>query len=241
MKLTEIYHSIQGEGPNVGQPTTFVRFGGCNLRCPGWGQGELPDGTEVGCCDTIFSVYPEFRDTWKSMNVEEIVEEVIGGRTSRVCLTGGEPLIQRTSDLLDLIDRLVLLGYETDIFTNGTQDIRPYTQYHSVTFILDYKLPGSGEYDPTNRTLWRNLLHLRQQDAVKFVIANRDDFLTAILRMRDLEDVYFQGTIYFGVVWDQLEEAELVSWMAEVNKDLSRVRLNIQTHKYIWDPEKRKV
>ncbi|MHA2264890.1 MAG: 7-carboxy-7-deazaguanine synthase QueE, partial [Candidatus Thorarchaeota archaeon] len=98
MKLSEVYTSVQGEGPRVGVPTTFVRFGGCNLRCPGWGSGSLPDGTSVRGCDTIFAVYPEYRSQWESVSVRQLLER-IPPEITNVCITGGEPLIQPTKDL----------------------------------------------------------------------------------------------------------------------------------------------
>ena len=114
MKVNEIYTSIQGEGPNTGIPTTFVRFGGCNLRCPGWGTYLVSEdghdivriGTEVGLpvdkyvgegtilrgCDTIHAVYPQFRKQWTEMTCLEIAEQC--QETAFVTFTGGEPLIQ---------------------------------------------------------------------------------------------------------------------------------------------------
>ncbi len=68
LKISEIFCTIQGEGPNVGKPTTFIRCGGCNLRCPGWGSTTLPSGEVVGSCDTPYAVFPEYRDQWEKSN-----------------------------------------------------------------------------------------------------------------------------------------------------------------------------
>lgn len=226
MKVVEIYESIQGEGPHVGQPTTFVRFGSCNLRCPGWGEGELPDGSIVQGCDTIFAVYPEWRHTWKLMSPFDIMSEIT---TENVTFTGGEPFIQRSKELEHLRHGLIEAGYSIDIFTNGTQSFPNWVRGAGVTLIVDYKLPGSGEY---NTYLHENTTHIsREKDAMKFVCKDENDFMVAI------EDIAAHGfdlraQIYFGVVWD----------VEFTNRDLSALilehapfaKLNIQVHNLIW-------
>ena len=122
MKLCEIYESIQGEGPNTGEPTTFVRFGGCNLRCPGWGEGVLPDGTVVPGCDTVFAVYPEWRSTWLKKAPQEVADQV-SDYPQRVCITGGEPLIQAPKQMEELITILRGRHHTIDLFTNGSKSI----------------------------------------------------------------------------------------------------------------------
>ncbi len=226
MKVVEVYESIQGEGPHVGQPTTFVRFGGCNLRCPGWGQGELPDGTEVLGCDTIFAVYPEWRHTWKKMDVVDIAGPI---NTTNVTLTGGEPFIQRTSELEDLHSLLFEEGHTIDIFTNGSRPFPEWVTRKGVTLIVDYKLPGSGEYG-AYRQLNTARLNLHK-DAIKFVCKDTHDFMVAL---EDIElhrfDLYAQ--VYFGVVWDvEFTAADLAPLILE---HAPYAKLNIQTHNIIW-------
>ncbi len=225
MKVVEIYESIQGEGPHVGSLTTFVRFGGCNLRCPGWGEGELPDGTIVNGCDTIFAVYPEFRHTWNDMSAAEIIANI---HTENVTLTGGEPFIQR-SNLSALRLMLIEEGHSIDVFTNGSQLFPSWVRGGGVTLIVDYKLPGSEEYGAFN---FDNLLTLTlNKDAIKFVCKDERDFETAV------EDINMYGMetraqIYFGVVWNgQFTLQELSDMIME---HAPYGRLNIQTHNVVW-------
>ncbi len=226
MKVAEIYESIQGEGPHVGQPTTFVRFGGCNLRCPGWGQGELPDGSIVSGCDTIFAVYPEYRHTWESMSPGDIHNEI---GTENVTFTGGEPFIQRSKDLGALAWRLEDQNHTIDIFTNGSQLFPEWVQGDGVTLIVDYKLPGSGEYGAYNHHN-SNLL-IRHKDAIKFVCKDEADFLVAIKDIT-MYDFSKRAQIYFGVVWDvEFTAADLAPLILE---HAPFAKLNIQTHNLIW-------
>ncbi len=229
MKVVEIYESLQGEGPHVGQATTFVRFGGCNLRCPGWGSGLLPDGSEVLGCDTIFAVYPEWRHTWKSTHWSEIISRI---HTKNVTLTGGEPFIQHSKELYELQKELRATGYTIDIFTNGSRSFPEWIKYTSVTLIVDYKLPGSGEYgafDGGNVDLLSK--RAGSQHAIKFVCKDRNDFNTAI---EDIDTYHFNEfmQIYFGVVWDvEFTAADLAPLIL---KHAPFAKLNIQTHNIIW-------
>ena len=240
MKVVEIYESLQGEGPHVGQATTFVRFGGCNLRCPGWGSGLLPDGSEVLGCDTIFAVYPEWRHTWKKMDVVDIVGPI---NTTNVTLTGGEPFIQRMSEMDDLFDLLFEEGHTVDIFTNGSRKFPEWVKMDAVTLIVDYKLPGSGEYgafDGTNVQMlgpYPTATHLAleherpEKHAIKFVCKDVNDFNTA---MEDIQTYKFDEfmQIYFGVVWDvEFTAADLAPLILE---HAPFAKLNIQTHNIIW-------
>lgn len=237
MRLCEVYTSIQGEGPNTGKPITFVRFGGCNLRCPGWGEGELPDGTKVPGCDTVFAVYPEWHSYWSSHTPEE-VKLGIPRLPKHVCLTGGEPLIQPSKQLADLANRLIADGYKIDLFTNGTQDLRkhPWTASNHVTVIMDWKLGGSGEGGSFN---YYNLNCLMKKDAIKFVVKDRIDFDEALGLIDHANELYLMDAqVFFGPVWDAMNPAELAEW---VEKEAPNCRLNIQTHKYIWLPEQRRV
>jgi 7-carboxy-7-deazaguanine synthase len=238
MKLVEVYTSVQGEGPRTGVPTTFVRFGGCNLRCPGWGEGKLPDGRIVNGCDTIFAVYPEWRHTWEPIEIDSLLER-IPEFPENICLTGGEPLIQKAEDLNELAIQLKRRGHTIDLFTNGSRPLPVWTRSSRVIVIADYKLPGSGEYGSFNNDNW---YQLAPKDALKFVCKDRGDFnvareaVTAFLstptRMPPSPPMF-----YFGPVWGELDPAELVEWMQELPFE---AHLNLQTHKYVWDPNERK-
>lgn len=227
MRLCEIYTSIQGEGPNTGDPTTFVRFGGCNLRCPGWGQGKLPDGTVVDGCDTVFAVYPEWSGTWLSRTPSEIADQ-ISAYPRRICITGGEPLIQPSKQMKELIDRLRRRHHLFDLFTNGSRLLPEWALLPQVTVVMDYKLPGSGEYSNFE---YRNLELLTNKDALKFVVKDEDDLVMAY----DMLDTYEPGCqVYFGPVW-----GTDINWLAEEVQKIPSAKLNVQLHKYLWDPEER--
>lgn len=241
MRLCEVYTSVQGEGPNTGKPTTFVRFGGCNLRCPGWGTGTLPDGTEVPGCDTVFAVYPQWSSTWGKHSVSEIVSQ-IPSEPKRVCLTGGEPLTQPRKELDDLVFGLFHNDYTLDLFTNGSRPLgsHVWTGLDAVTVVMDWKLPGSGELNTFDVN---NLSRLGEKDAIKFVIKDRHDFDTALENIEWAEKKRllghpFAAQVWFGPVWDHLLPNALTEWIQE---EYPEGHLNIQTHKYIWNSEMRRV
>lgn len=236
MRLSEVYTSVQGEGPNTGRATTFIRFGGCNLRCRGWGEGKLPDGTTVRGCDTVFAVYPEWRGTWNSVTVDQVLDQ-IPENPRRVCITGGEPLIQPTKEINELAERLVGLAYEIDLFTNGSRLLKnyPWTHiYDQVSVVMDWKLPGSEEQFTFEMS---NLDHLTEKDAIKFVCKNAFDFESALGHIEDAGD-RLKAQVWFGPVWGYLDPSDLASW---ISRHYPQGRMNLQTHKYIWDPEERKV
>jgi 7-carboxy-7-deazaguanine synthase len=227
LRVTEVYLSTQGEGPNVGDRTVFVRFAGCNLRCPLWP------------CDTPFAIYPEqYRNTWIRMDAEQLVSRVqqVTNRDKgvRVCFTGGEPMIQHTDSLMELIYRLKSLGYEMEMFTNGTL-LYPVELLKEVRVVMDWKLPGSGE-DPFNRERIANLKNLDWRQSIKFVCADKTDYAEAAA----IWDKYIVGTtdarVYYGVAWGKLDAKELVAWVLE---DQLPWTLNIQVHNLIWDPKER--
>ena len=237
MRISEIYTSIQGEGPNTGAPITFVRFGGCNLRCAGWGTGVLPDGTPVGSCDTAFAVYPQYSSAWKKTECSEVLSE-IPRAPKHVCFTGGEPLTQRVSELNELADKLLGMEYRIDLFTNGTIDLRPFhwtIMSDHVTVVMDYKLPGSEEFRSFSS---ENFNYLREKDALKFVCKNEEDFTTALETIDHYLLDKFPFQIWFGVVWGEWSEADLAT---SLQHHYPQGRMNVQTHKYIWDPDERSV
>lgn len=235
LKVNEIYASIQGEGPNTGVATTFVRFGGCNLRCPGWGRGQLPNNEWVAGCDTVHAVDPAWRAEWKPMTMKEIVSEC--EETYMVTFTGGEPFVQPKLPLAQLGMELTEVGHTLEIFTNGTKEIPKWvTDLQDHTYIImDFKLPGSGEYGKFYNL---NLSVLRKHDIIKFVCKNQEDIDKAIQHMAIFQN-FTEAQFSMGVVWDQLEltEAQLAELLST---DLSEVSLNIQTHKHIWPPDERR-
>lgn len=152
MRIIEIFHSVQGEGPYTGFRTSFVRTARCNLRCA-W-------------CDTAYSFGPG-----KERSIPSILREVGTHRTSHACLTGGEPLLQKES--LDLLRRLAERGMTTVVETGGSLDVAPYLDVPGVVLSVDVKCPSS---KMQSRNRWANLPLLRPADVVKFVVADRKDY-----------------------------------------------------------------
>jgi len=235
LKVNEIYSSIQGEGPNTGVATTFVRFGGCNLRCPGWGYGEQSDGTLIAGCDTVHAVDPSWRDTWLKMTPSEIASEC--EETAMVTFTGGEPFIQPELPLAQLGMQLTERGHTLEIFTNGTKPIPKWVidLKDLVYIIMDCKLEGSGEYGKFEHL---NLGLLKAQDTIKFVCKDYDDVNQAINHIAAFQN-FTEAQFSVGVVWNSpdLSEAELAGIVTD---DLDGVSLNIQMHKHIWNPNERR-
>jgi len=148
MRVSEIFRSIQGEGRSQGLITTFVRLSGCNLDCA-W-------------CDT-----PDARQGGKEVPVGDVFQAAQFSTSARVCITGGEPLLQR-DEVLALAERLHMAGYRVEIETNGTIDFSPLQRFASIC--MDVKCPSSGEEsDPSL------LSHIQVQDAVKFVVKGTED------------------------------------------------------------------
>jgi 7-carboxy-7-deazaguanine synthase len=210
LRVTEIFHSIQGESTWAGTPMTFVRLTGCPLRCV-W-------------CDTAYSFHGG-----TPMTLDEIVASVESVGAPVVEITGGEPLVHRNAFVL--AERLLALGYTVLVETSGAVDVAPLDA--RVHKIMDLKCPGSGE---ASKNLWSNLDHLTGRDELKLVIADRVDYEWArdVVRERALERRVQEGSlraIHFSPVWDGIELADLARWILE---DGLRVRFQIQLHKLIW-------
>jgi 7-carboxy-7-deazaguanine synthase len=210
LRVTEIFHSIQGESTWAGYPCTFIRLTGCPLRCV-W-------------CDTEYSFYGGAK-----MTLDELVAKCDDIGTQLIEITGGEPLIHRNAFVLArmLLDR----GYTVLVETSGAIDVAPLDP--RVHKIMDLKCPGSGE---ESRNLWSNLDHLTGRDEIKFVIKDRADYEWArdVVLNRGLADKKRDGTlreILFSPVWDAVDFQELAQWILE---DHLPVRYQIQLHKVIW-------
>jgi 7-carboxy-7-deazaguanine synthase len=211
MRVTEIFHSIQGESSYAGQPCVFVRLTGCPLRCT-W-------------CDTAYAFH-EGQDH----SVDDVLAKVHSYGCRLVEVTGGEPLAQPES--LPLMARLCDAGYTVLLETSGAIDIAPVDP--RVHVILDVKCPGS---DMTDRMHWPNLSHLAAKDEAKFVLADRADYDWAreTLARYDLAD---RCTVLFSPVFGSLDLRELAEWILA---DRLPVRFQLQMHKYIWAPDMRGV
>lgn len=214
LRITEIFHSIQGESTWAGLPCTFVRVTGCPLRCV-W-------------CDTAYAFQGGTR-----MTLAEIEEEVDRVGTPLVEVTGGEPLAH--PNVLPLTRALADKGYTVLIETSGAFDISSLDP--RVHRIMDLKCPGSGEVE---RNLWTNLDHLGPGDEVKFVVADREDYLWArdTIRQRGLDRAVLEerlGALLVSPVWNDLDREELAGWILE---DRLPVRFQLQLHKLIYGPDR---
>ncbi|CAN5756947.1 7-carboxy-7-deazaguanine synthase QueE [soil metagenome] len=210
LRVTEIFHSIQGESTWAGLPCTFVRLTGCPLRCV-W-------------CDTEYSFHGG-----EKMSLDEIVARVREIGTPVVEITGGEPLIHANAFVLTT--GLLDLGFTVLIETSGAIDVSPVDP--RAHRIMDLKCPGSGEVE---RNLWSNLDHLTGRDEIKFVIAGRADYEWArdVIRERGLDARVDSGdlrALLFSPVWDSMDFQQLAEW---VLADRLPVRYQIQLHKIIW-------
>jgi 7-carboxy-7-deazaguanine synthase len=210
LRVTEIFHSIQGESTWAGYPCTFIRLTGCPLRCK-W-------------CDTEYSFYGG-----EKITLDSLVAKCDEIGTNLIEITGGEPLIHRNAFVLArmLLDR----GYTVLVETSGAIDVAPLDR--RVHKIMDLKCPGSGE---ESRNLWTNLEHLTQRDEIKFVIKDRADYEWArdVVLNRGLADMKRNDKlreILFSPVWDSVDFQELAQWILD---DHLPVRYQIQLHKVIW-------
>ncbi|HMK38157.1 MAG TPA: radical SAM protein [Bacteroidota bacterium] len=209
--VNEIFHSIQGESTHTGRPCVFVRLTYCNLRCT-W-------------CDTPYAF-----EAGSRMSVEAIVSAVESFRCGLVEVTGGEPLMQE--GVHDLFRSLCDRGYEVLVETSGSLDVGGVDR--RVRRIVDFKCPGSGM---EKKNLWSNVRFLTPQDEVKFVILDRGDFDWAVAKINEYR-LDTRCTILMSVVFGELEPVHLARWMLD---ERINARLQLQVHKFIWEPSARGV
>lgn len=211
MRITEIFHSIQGESTFAGLPCVFVRVTGCPLRCT-W-------------CDTAYAFYDG-----DEMSLDQILHRVRTYGCDLVELTGGEPL--HHPDACELVTRLLDGGYTVLVETSGAVDIASVDR--RAVLVMDLKCPGSGMME---RNRWSNLAHLKPGDQIKFVLKDRDDYLWArdVLTRTGISE---RQIVLFSPVFGELDPKVLAGWILE---DGLTVRLQLQVHKFIWDPAARGV
>jgi 7-carboxy-7-deazaguanine synthase len=211
LQVNEIFFSIQGEGDRSGWPCIFIRLAFCNLRCS-W-------------CDSEYTFYES-----KEMSLDQVMDAISGFPCKLVELTGGEPLLQEGAN--PLMHRLCEEGYEVMLETSGSLDISGVDP--RVRRIMDLKCPGSGMM---SRNRMENLKEINSGDELKFVIKDRLDYEWAkdlVLR----EKLNETCPVLFSPVWNEVEFAELAEWILD---DGLLVRLQLQIHKFIWDPQARGV
>lgn len=205
LRINEIFYSLQGETKTVGLPTVFVRLTGCPLRCT--------------YCDSDYAFY---QGEW--LDVEQILQQVAQYRPQWVTVTGGEPLAQ--PDVLPLMVALIEQGYQVSLETSGALDISGVDP--RVTRIMDLKTPSSGEM---HRNRYDNLLHLRPEDSLKFVIGSKADYDWA-RTMLDLYQLPGRCEILYSPVAGEQSPRALAEWIL---RDRLPVRFQLQLHKLLWD------
>ena len=208
INICEIFYSLQGESTFAGMPCVFIRLSGCNLDCS-W-------------CDTRYA------DTqYQSMTLDQILKQIREYPCNLVEVTGGEPLHQNETYLL--ISMLLDKNYQVLLETNGSKSIK---NIHSNCIkIIDIKCPSSNESDSF---LFENLEYLTEDDELKFVIADRQDYEFAKSMIENRLTLVSQTKIHLSPVFSQITPEVLAKWIIEVNL---RARLSLQQHKIIWDPD----
>jgi 7-carboxy-7-deazaguanine synthase len=204
LKITEIFHSLQGEADTAGVPTVFVRLTGCPLRCQ--------------YCDTAYAFHGG--EWW---GPDAIVARVREFGTHYVCVTGGEPLAQK--GCVGLLKLLCDQGLRVSLETSGAMALDAVDE--RVVKVVDVKTPGSGE---ERRNRYEQLRHLNRQDLVKFVICGRHDYEWS---RRQLEELALpeRCRVLFSPSHEELPARELADWILA---DQLPVRFQIQLHKYLW-------
>jgi 7-carboxy-7-deazaguanine synthase len=203
MKINEIFYSIQGEGKWTGLPNIFIRTTGCNLRC--------------SYCDTKYAY-----EDGKEMSIKEITENIKKYPCKYVCITGGEPLLQK--ETIDLIYVLLKKNYKILLETNGSKNIKNVASRKSLIVSLDIKCPSSKMY---KKMRLENISFLRKNDQLKFVIKDKKDYDYAkkiFQKYKPICRVFFQpvgGTNF----------KNLANWI--LNDELE-VQIGLQLHKIIW-------
>lgn len=219
--IIEKFLSIDGEGPTAGELATFIRFQGCNLRCS-W-------------CDTKYSWSKN--DITEKLSSDEIYNYIKSNRVSNVTLTGGEPLIQENiEELLEILsndDELTV-----HIETNGAINIGNFKEAikgDNISYIVDFKLPSS---NMTEKMDMENLNLVSKNDVYKFVVGSKEDLQKAYEIITEY-DLTSKCLVYLSPVFGSIDMEYIVEFMKE--KNMNKVRLQVQLHKIIWDKDKKGV
>lgn len=218
MKVVEKFISINGEGTKAGELAVFIRFKGCNLNC--------------SYCDTSWANDEDC--PYEEMSPHDILFYILSTDINNVTLTGGEPLLQR-----DMKQLLTLLSDYQDISveieTNGATDIAPFREFKNVSFTADYKLPTSG---CESKMLLSNFEYLECDDTIKFVVGSHEDLDKAreIINRYDLAN---KCHVFLSPVFGSIKPSDMVDYMKE--HVMNKIRMQLQMHKFIWDPKKRGV
>ena len=218
LTVVERFVSINGEGAHAGELAVFIRFKGCNLGCS-YCDTKWANSSGADCSD---------------FTADALVSWIRQKGIKNVTLTGGEPLLQDDIDVL--INKLLALGLRVEIETNGSIPLEKFAALkHRPVFTMDYKLPSSGmeKFMYTD-----NFSLLKKSDTVKMVAGSSTDLKRAlyIIRKYSLSD---RCHIYLSPVFGHIEPSDMVEFM--IKHHLNKVRLQLQLHKFIWEPERRGV
>lgn len=211
MKVVEIFESIDGEGSRAGLPVTFIRLFGCNLRC--------------SYCDSLYALEGK---NYTEMAIEDIMHKVRQLDHKAITLTGGEPLIHK--DVKLLIKELTGAGFRVNIETNGAVDITDYVRKRNIMVTLDYKCPSSKMED---KMILDNLNLVSIKDVVKFVVGSKEDLQKAKKIIWDY-DLQGKTNVFISPVFGEIEPKEIVEFI--LKEHLDNVKVQLQLHKFIWDP-----
>ena len=205
LRITEIFHSLQGESKTVGIPTVFVRLTGCPLRCQ--------------YCDTEYAF--DGGELMELNDIKKVLEEVA---CDYVTVTGGEPLAQ--PNCLALLEQLCDSGYNVSLETSGAMPIEGVDK--RVSIVMDLKTPASTEAD---KNRYENIAFLKSSDQVKFVICDEKDYLWSKAKLDQYDLRAKVNEILFSPSFNEIEPAQLAEWIL---RDKLKIRMQIQLHKQIW-------
>ena len=206
LRITEIFYSLQGETRTVGLPTVFVRLTGCPLRC--------------GYCDTEYAFHGG-----EKIAIENILDQVAAYKPGYVTVTGGEPLAQ--PNCLPLLSALCDRGYEVSLETSGALSLDGVDK--RVVTVMDLKTPASGE---VSRNLYSNIAQLDNNDQLKFVICDRQDYEWARFKIDEYQLTQKLGEVLLSPSFGQVDGTELAEWILADNLP---VRMQLQLHKLLWN------
>lgn len=211
LKINEIFHSIQGESSLVGHPSTFVRTSGCHLRCT--------------YCDTTYAYHEG-----SMMSLESILAKVRENGAKHVCVTGGEPLLQK--NVYPLMSQLCDEGFIVSLETSGDLDCSKVDP--RVLKVIDVKTPDSGA---PGKFHLNNLKLAGPKTEFKFVICSEKDFEWAEGFVRE-NKVFEKSIVLYSPSFNKIDE----KWLAKkILSEKSSARLQLQLHKYIWSSHTRGV
>ena len=216
--VAEFFVSINGEGAHAGELAVFIRFRGCNLRC--------------SYCDTLWACMNDA--PVRMIPAEELTDMVIKTGVNNVTITGGEPLLQ--NDLYKLTDMLISCGKRVEIETNGSLSLKELSvREKRPVFTMDYKLPSS---NMEKYMCLENFELLDVHDTVKFVSGSIEDLERAaeIIEKYSLVD---KCHVFISPVFGKINPQDIVRFMSE--NGMNDVRLQLQMHKFIWEPERKGV